>query len=82
MAKKGRPKLETKDITRQRIDEIRMRLGVSKTAFAKILGKDPSAIRKWINGNLHVPSEALLEIAILGDVQIPWLLGETDEEWG
>lgn len=82
MAKKGRPKLETKNITRKRIDEIRIRLGLSKMAFAKILGKDPSAIRKWINGNLHVPSEALLEIAIMGDVQIPWLLGETDEEWG
>ena len=77
MAKRGRPKNETKDITRQRIAESRDRKGYSNVKFAKLLGVDASAVRKWINGTLPVPEYHLESIAKLCEVPLDWLKGES-----
>lgn len=77
MAKRGRPKNETKDITRQRIAEARDRKGYSNVKFAKLLGVDASAVRKWINQDLPVPEHHLEAIANLCEVPLDWLKGES-----
>ena len=77
MAKRGRPKNETKDITRQRIAEARDRKDFSNVKFAKLLGVDASAVRKWINQDLPVPEYHLESIAKLCEVPLDWLKGES-----
>lgn len=77
MAKRGRPKIETKEITRKRIDEARIRKGWSKMDLSKKLGVDPSAVRKWINGDLSIPEYHLESIAEICEVPLDWLKGES-----
>lgn len=77
MAKRGRPTVETKDITRKRIAEARDNKGFSNMELSRRLHVDPSAVRKWINGNLSIPAHHLESIADLCDVPLDWLKGES-----
>ena len=77
MKKKGRPKNETKDITRQRIAEARDRKGFSNMELSRQLGVDASAVRHWINQDLPVPEHHLIAIADLCEVPLEWLKGQS-----
>ena len=74
---RGRPKVETNPITRQRITEVRERNNYSKVGLAKMINVDVSALRKWENGKLSIPEYHLESIAQVCKAPLDWLKGES-----
>ncbi len=78
MAKRGRPKIETNPITRERIKIARERKGYSKMELSRQMHVDVSAVRKWENSkDISVPGEHLETISRICEVPLDWLKGES-----
>lgn len=78
MAKRGRPKVETNPITRERIKEARERKGYSKMELSRQMHIDVAAIRKWENSkDTSIPNEHLKAISRICEVPLDWLKGES-----
>lgn len=78
MAKRGRPRVETNPITRERIKEARERKGYSKMELSRLMNIDAAAIRKWENSkNISIPSWHLEAISRICEVPLEWLKGES-----
>lgn len=78
MAKRGRPKIETNPITRERIKVARERKGYSKMELSRQMNIDVAAIRKWENSkDISIPGEHLETISRICEVPLDWLKGES-----
>ena len=78
MAKRGRPRVETNPITRERIREARERKGYSKMELSRRMDVDVAAIRRWENSNdISIPSWHLETISRICEVPLEWLKGES-----
>jgi len=63
----------------KRMKEERIRLGLSKTEFAKIAGLSPSQVSKYESGKEVPRKESALKICRIAQISYEYLFGLTDE---
>ena len=57
------------------IEAERARIGMTKDDFAKRLGIATKTYYNWLNGVNPIPSDRLIELSLLCDSKIDYLLG-------
>ena len=57
------------------IEAERARIGMTKDGFAKRLGIATKTYYNWLNGVNPIPSDRLIEMSLLCDSKIDYLLG-------
>ena len=61
------------------IEAERARIGMTKDDFAKRLGIATKTYYNWLNGVNPIPSDRLIEMSLLCDSKIDYLLGLSNE---
>ncbi len=61
------------------IEAERARLGLSKDDFAKKLGIATKTYYNWLNGVNPIPSDSLIEMSIMCNSKMDYLLGLSNE---
>lgn len=64
-------------MTYPNIEAERAKSGMTKGAFAKAIGSNPSTIKRWQSGNASIPASKIVAMAILFNVTTDYLLGRT-----
>ena len=60
------------------VEAERARLGLSKDDFAKKIGIATKTYYNWINGVNPIPSDTLISLSVICNVDIDYLLGLSD----
>ncbi len=64
----------------EKMKEIRKNLGLNQAAFSKKLGIGERTYARYESGERHIPSNILLEVAQMGNIDMNWLFGSDYED--
>lgn len=78
--KEGKNMNESMNVTGERLKELRQALGLSKTQVAEQLGLLMSSYYTYEKQGRALPYSIALQIARYYDVDVAYILGETDEK--
>lgn len=65
-------------MTYPNIEAERVKSGMTKGAFAKAIGSNPSTIKRWQGGKTSIPASKIIAMANLFNVTTDYLLGRTN----